>query len=382
MPKEITRLVFAMAALFVLAACQPVSNPLEPPQLSEDPFFKGEVMTLKWINKHIGVEGFDGYNVYISTDKKIVDLPAQDTMLAKYLVRARIGGDSDSLVINLTEVPDGTYLIDLDSFCVHIRSVAFDSVGEGDTQYLVIPKECQLVQPPRNLAYEVIAGQDGAPGGGLRITWDLPLSSLVPSRYRVTFGGDNQIVTTNTCDVYSPSSGVGVSALYGDDESEAITIETWATWTISFELWQVDTANPSLVCALAFDTAGIACTYSLDEKGNWPLVDYFVDQGPALSSPRNFKPNSLNNKNSLVSGEKSMDLHDLRIAPAAQTANYSSYRLLSTGWVYALWVDYTDNGYSSDDRFGKIFITGVEDNQLTLDAVFQKIPGLRWISEW
>lgn len=382
MIRKITRYLFLTVGLSAITACQPASSPLEPPELSEDPYFKGYVMTLKWTNIHNGIEGFEGYNVYISTNEKILDLSGQDTMLAKYLVRARIGKDSDSVVVNCTEMTDGTYLFDLDSFYVHIRSVAFDTIGEGDTQYLVIPKECQVVQPPTNLAYEVIAGQDGNPGGGLSLTWNLPQSKLVPSRYRVSGGGDDQIVTTNACDWFLPSSEVRVSAIYGEDESESAIIETWAMWTISFELWPADTANPSLVCAIAFDTTGIANTYSLDDQGNWSRIDYYMNQGPALSSPRNYKPSPLNNKNSLISGEKGTDIHDLGIAPPTQAANYSSSQLLLTGYVYALWVDYKNDGYSPDDRFGKICVTGVDDNQLTLDAVFQKIPGLRWIAEW
>jgi len=373
------RLLFALV-IVILAGCQKPQDPLAPPELSQDPYFMNYTMVLSWLNIHKDAEGFQGYNVYISTDPSLVDLTSDDTLLEANLVRSMIGKDSDTVTLYCTELADGTELIDLDSFFLHIRSVCNDTIGYGETQYVVYPAECQIVQPVENLRYEVIPGKDGNPGGGLHLTWDVPASPLTPDGYVVSSHWEVlDTASTNEYHLYTPCDRVEVYAVYDGNPSRAEEIRFGAVCLIDIELWTVDDPDPSHPNAFGFNDIGEPVTYFIANQDDWPDIDYYLEFGPALASPQNHTP-PLNSKNCMVSDEQTSHFGGLEIVSPATKSNYASSCEIRFNQVYGLWLDYKNDGCSSDDHFGKVYVEESYAERVSLYIAYQPIGGLRWVA--
>ncbi|MEA3311021.1 MAG: hypothetical protein U9Q76_02245 [candidate division WOR-3 bacterium] len=379
MARKYLLLLFTIVVTFV--ACHRIEDdPLAPPELIEDPYFMNDYMVLGWENIHKGSEGFQGYNVYISTDPSLVDLSGDDSILAANQVRTRIGADSDTVTVHCSELADGTDLYDLDSFFLHIRSVCCDTIGYGETQYQVYPAECQIVQPVENLGYDVVSGQDGNPGGGVRLSWDAPLSAVPPDKYVVS--SDWEVLDTvyiTEYYIYTPLDEIEVYAVYGREVSRAEEIRFGAVYWIDIELWTVDDPDPSHPNAFGFNDIGEPVTYFIANQDDWPDIDYYLEFGPALASPQNHTP-PLNSKNCMVSDEQTSHFGGLDIVSPATKSNYASSQEIHFNQVYGLWLDYKNDGCSSDDHFGKVYVEESYAERVSLYIAYQPIGGLRWVA--
>ncbi|MBD3286956.1 hypothetical protein GF359_09925 [candidate division WOR-3 bacterium] len=374
---------YFLVILFI-TGCGSSSDSLTPPELTQEPYFRNEYLCLAWDNVCKDQEGFQGYNVYISTDSSAVGLTGTDSCLSEAKVRTRIGKDDDTVTVKCRELPDGRWLDEIDSFWVHIRNVHNDTVGPGDRQYLVYPEGSQVIQPVRNISYEIISDKDGNPGGGIKLSWDKPLSTLNPDAYVVYCRGLNEDVndTVGITEylLYTPTGRMEVTALYGGDLSRSASVSLGSVYSGEFELWNIDESDTTLPNGFGFDGTSIGY-YSISQQDDWQDIDFYIASGADLASSQNHEP-PLNNRNGLISDELIHGgFYGRDSVPPATQSNYTSVKdVKGYGNTYALWIDYTNNGYSADDRFGKIEIIYIEMNKVTLQLAFQPIQGLRWVT--
>lgn len=131
--------VFFLFFLIWGVSCETPEVYYNAPPLEYPDWFDGKVV-LKWANVYKDSVDFEGYNVYVSTDPAIKTATGDAPVLNEALVKEKVKGDEDTIVVEINTLKDNTPLSELDSFYVQVRAVTTSGVGDdAGTTYIVYP---------------------------------------------------------------------------------------------------------------------------------------------------------------------------------------------------------------------------------------------------
>ncbi|MBN2380122.1 hypothetical protein JXM67_10025 [candidate division WOR-3 bacterium] len=244
-----------------------------------------------------------------------------------------------------------------------------------------------------NIDLIVVADSQGNPGGGIKLIWDEPYvddegcflccskpTGDGPDRYAVYVDGVRVGETEETeYTVYTPGVEIEIAAVYGVEESKGLMIDLGAVETPTLNVWTVNDPSPDHPSGFGFSVSGSAQTYSMSDEGHREDIDYWIASGFILTAPCDRYPDSINAKGSAAKMENVL-FDSLLIA--SPPGKYCTQQPLEEDSVYSLWLDYTNDNYSLDDRFGKMQVTYKDTDGLkvTLKLAFQTENGLRWVA--
>lgn len=211
------------------------------------------------------------------------------------------------------------------------------------------------------------------PGGDtLRLTWTAVTSA---SGYYVYLDGVKNTVSSTSYDVAAPTKVIEVSAYSGSVESEKWSLTTTVEKTANLAVAMVgNTSNPNQ--AFYFNASGTALAIPLTQATD---IDFVMDTdgtNPELRSPDAYTP-PYNSEDNASAATTSTDFDAYEDCEPSGT--YNTVRVLSSGAVYALWIDPTNNGWSTDDHFAKVKVEGISSQVVTVTLGYQKVGGLRWV---
>jgi len=210
-------------------------------------------------------------------------------------------------------------------------------------------------------------------GGTLQLTW---ADVTGASSYNVYLDGVKTAGVTSPYNVTTVAKVIEVSASSSAGEgpkSSAVNTGVVATSNVSVD--NVGGAGPNY--AFYFNASGTALPITL---GDAALIDFVCDTSGVeteLRSPDAYTTpyNNMDNGVANTSGS-TFDTYDMA---EATVGNYLTARTITSGGLYALWIDPTANAWSTDDHFAKMTVEGVSGNTLTLTFGYQLIGGLRWL---
>lgn len=236
--------------------------------------------------------------------------------------------------------------------------------------------------PVENLDYYVIDDLDGNPGGGVYVFWDAP-SGHVPDDYIVRVDGVDTEVMVTYYNAYEPAGQIDVYALYGSSLSEPRSLGFAAVETPYLDVWSSNDPSPDHPAGFGFNPDGTARSYTLAPSENGPYIDYWLYAGysvPLLVSPCDADP-PINNELNCVS-DVSGAFDEVDIAPGPGW--WISQKEIIDGDVYALWIDPDARSYSSDENFGKLYVSELFDigsgiYKATLKLAYQRTNDRRWL---
>jgi hypothetical protein len=249
-----------------------------------------------------------------------------------------------------------------------VAGFAFFSAGciDGDTP------------PVTNLNYDIVNDADDNPGGGIKVTWSAP-ADATPDEYIVSVDGIDQVAVDVTEDyVYTAGAEVAVYAVYNDVKSAKETLDFGAEETISIDVWPVTDPDPEHPSAFGFGENGMAATYAVSDKSNWPSIDFYIAADLYLTAPADHLPDAINNEANASSAETGT-YDALGIVAATGQQLYLTGRKLTDNGLFGLWIDPTADGYDEGDHFGKAVVTGIDGDKVTLKVAYQKVAGIRWV---
>lgn len=208
-------------------------------------------------------------------------------------------------------------------------------------------------------------------GANLGLSWTAIASA---SGYYVYVDGVKHTVSATSYDVDSVAKLVEVSAYTGSTESDKWSLNTAIVKTTSVAVDNVNGSGANN--AFYFNSSGTGLAIPLTQATD---IDFVMDVNGSVTemrSPDSYTPvyNSKDNASALAT---STDFDAYTAAPASGV--YNTVRELSSGALYGLWIDLTNNGWSTDDHFGKMKVEGISGNTLTLTLGYQKQSGLRWL---
>lgn len=240
------------------------------------------------------------------------------------------------------------------------------------------PLSNQDYPPIENLDFEVINDPEGHVGGGLRVFWNPP-SGATPDEYVVSVDDvDHPAVQTTEDYVYTPAGKISVYAVYGENQSEPVELGLKAVETEYLDAWSAKDPSPEHPSGIGFDLAGYATAYAMSWRENWPYIDYYVDTMMCLASPNMRTPEPMNYENNTSCAE-SDSYEELEIVKPCELEGYMTQQPITEYASYGLWLDPDDDGYTSDDHFGKAYIVRIDNLKVTFKLGYQKVPGLRWV---
>lgn len=208
-------------------------------------------------------------------------------------------------------------------------------------------------------------------GGTLRLQWAAITGA---TGYNVYLDGVKTAVTGTSYDVTTPAAVIEVSATSAggeSDKSDPVNTEIVKTASLT-----VDNMGGTGDPAFYFNTSGTALAIPLTQAAN---IDFVLDTTgieTELRSPDSYDP-VYNAKDNASAQATTTDFDTYDIAEAA--GQYNTVRVLSSGALYSLWIDLTNDGWSTDDHFAKMKYEGLAGNTLTLTFGYQLIGGLRWL---
>jgi hypothetical protein len=215
-------------------------------------------------------------------------------------------------------------------------------------------------------------------GGGLRLTWTAITDA---KQYEITTDDSVYTTTSTSFDVSSASATVEVRAVNGSDKSDPATIDCGIVETPSIDVYGISESDTTLHTGFAFTSDGNIVTYSLAYV-NLAGLDFYADDVAFPGSMYLINPGDKgwNAKGNAVKDAGTTVYDDAKLADAPGTG-YITQLATVTGGVYYLWLDRTNNGWSSDDNFAKAKIISIAGPKVTMQVGYQKIDGLRWLAK-
>lgn len=233
---------------------------------------------------------------------------------------------------------------------------------------LILIVACPPIEPldTPNVTATALTG-----GDTLRLTWTAISGA---SGYYVYLDGVKNTVSGTSFDVGTPAKVIEVTAYSGSTESDKWTLNTQVVTTATLDVAMVGNTNPNQ--AFYFNTSGTALAIPLTQATD---IDFVMDTdgtSPELRSPDAYTPpyNSEDNA-SATTTTTDFDTYETAEAPGV----YMTARVISSGAVYALWIDPTNNGWSTYDHFAKVKVEGISSQVVTVTLGYQKVGGLRWV---
>lgn len=232
----------------------------------------------------------------------------------------------------------------------------------------------QMVERPEKPA---VVYQPIENGAKLRLTWT-PVTNA--DGYYIYVDGIKVTSLSSTItsyDVSGPAKLIEVSAYKKNEESEKWRLDL--TPVVSeVSVYGASDPSPDHPSGLQLTDNG-AVPLAIGNQANWPNLDYvFEDRGIPMSiiNPGDYTP-PFNTKGNAISVPASGTFDNENMAPAL--GNYYTQMRLAIGGVYYLWLDRNNNGYSTDDNFGKILIKAISGTRVDIKVAYQKVKGLRWV---
>jgi hypothetical protein len=238
-------------------------------------------------------------------------------------------------------------------------------------------------QPPVTPGTPVVVMTVLGTGDTLQLSWTQVTDA---QGYYVYLDGVKNTITALSHLVPAPITGalnkkIEVSSYNGSEESEKWTKSTVVTKTSSVTAYGIGAAPGNTVNAFGFNTTSGTCiAVDLVSEANWPNADFILEDRPpdnmSFWSPDAYTPH-YNDKDNASAPSTYTDFDALKIAPGSGV--YNTKNPISENAVYPIWIDPTNNGWSTDDHFGKVKIESIQDHTVVMTAGYQLIGGLRWI---
>lgn len=249
----------------------------------------------------------------------------------------------------------------------------------------------------RNLAYEVIPGEDGNPGGGLKITWDEPYDAPYRGSGCWARPGDPEdwlyiievdgigIDTTDQFEyyLYTPCLSVEVLSFDGEDSYANDWLDFGAVETRHVDVQSIfsEVVAPS---AFGFDSYGYPWVYMVDLFVREDRIDYYLtiddDNRPALTSP------------SIPVEPYDWLINEEENYTALQEGYYEDITVISDRWGFQLQQDINDDaeyglkfiGEDSLLHYAKLYVKKLYEWEggysLEFRVACQPVPELRWVA--
>lgn len=232
-------------------------------------------------------------------------------------------------------------------------------------------------QPPVTPGTPVVVMTVLGTGDTLQLSWTQVTDA---QGYYVYLDGTKNTTTSLSYLVTEPAKSIEVSSYNGSEESEKWTKSTLVTKTSSVTAYGIGDPT-STVNAIGFNTTSGTCiAVDLASEANWPNADFILeDRAPdpmSFWSPDAYTP-VYNAKDNASAPSTTTDFDALTVAPGSGVYNTKSP--ISANAVYSIWIDPTNNGWSTDDHFGKVKIESIQDHTVVMTAGYQLIGGLRWL---
>lgn len=236
----------------------------------------------------------------------------------------------------------------------------------------------QLVEPPErpSVSYQPIDN-----GAKLRLTWTKVADA---DGYYIYVDGikDTTLKSDITSyDVSGPAKSIEVSAYKKREESEKWRLDLTPVVN-ELSVWGASDPDPDHPSGLELTDNG-AIALAIGRRENWPRLDYiFDDRGDfapmSIVNPGDYTSPRYNNKGNAISEPTRVDFDASHMAPAPR--NYLTQRKnIAINDVYYLFLDRNNNGYSTDDNFGKILIKAISGTRVDIKVAYQKVKGIRWV---
>jgi hypothetical protein len=231
-------------------------------------------------------------------------------------------------------------------------------------------------QPPVTPGTPVVAMTVSGTGDQLTINWTQVADA---QGYYVYLDGTKNTTTSLSYLISTPAKSIQVSSYNGSQESDKWTKSTMVVTTSSVTVY--GTGDPSSsVNAIGFNTSGTCLAIDVSSQSNWSGIDFLledVDPDPlSFWSPDMYNP-AYNTKDNGTAPSTTTDYNTLTLAPGSGV--YNTKYAISANAVYSYWIDPTNNGWSTDDHFGKTKIESIQGHTVMLTAGYQLIGGLRWL---
>jgi len=210
-------------------------------------------------------------------------------------------------------------------------------------------------------------------GDTLRLTW-VAISGA--DGYNVYLDGTKYQVTSGTSyDVGTPTKLIEVSSYTGSEESDRWSLNTGIVKTTSVSVDNMGGSGANK--AFYFNTSGtaVAIPYASSSSD----IDFVLDTtgiSTELRGPTSYDPD-INSKDNASASAGTTDFDSYSDAPGGGV--YSTVNTISSGAVYALWIDQSPVGWGSEDHFAKMKVENISGNTATLTFGYQKVGGLRWL---
>ncbi|MBN2466224.1 hypothetical protein JXD38_11440 [candidate division WOR-3 bacterium] len=210
-------------------------------------------------------------------------------------------------------------------------------------------------------------------GAALRLTW-----GTVPDAnfYEVRIDDSVHAITDTNYQVTEPCATLEVRAAKGSRKSDPAVIPVGMVETAPVVIYGMSDPDTAHHNGFGIDTAGTVTTYRLI-SANYAKLDFYADdnRGDSIflisAGILGTKGNVLKDAGTSVYDE----------AELADTTGYADENLLVMDGVYYLWLDPTNNGWSTDDHFAKTKISQVSGRLVSMEVVgYQRVGGLRWLS--
>jgi len=217
----------------------------------------------------------------------------------------------------------------------------------------------------------------GATGGAcLALMWSEVLGAW---SYEIAADDTTYTTTSLHLNVTTPSRFLEVRAASGSIRSDPATIDCRIAEPASIEIYGISDRDTSHHNGMGFNSDGTITTYSL-EYVNQTSLDFYADDVAYPGSMYLVNPGDKgwNPKGNALKDAATTVYDDAKIADAPGSG-YATQVAIVSGGVYYLWLDRTNNGWSSDDNFAKAKVLSIAEPLVTLQVGYQRIGGLRWL---
>jgi hypothetical protein len=217
-------------------------------------------------------------------------------------------------------------------------------------------------------------------GDTLELTWTAVTSA---SGYYVYLDGNKNTTTALTYLVIDPAKSIEVSAYNGSEESDKWTLSTAVTVTPTVTVY-ADSGSSSTDNAFGFiTTSGTCLALDITNSANDALIDFVVENAGLSDiefwSPDQYSPVYNSKDNSTAPSTASSFDNLTKAAEIGQQLYDTKFAGVSINGIYSVWIDPDPAVFGAGDHFGKVDVSAISGEQLTIEAGYQLIGALRWL---
>jgi hypothetical protein len=211
-------------------------------------------------------------------------------------------------------------------------------------------------------------------GTALRLTWGTVANADI---CEVTTDDSVHKSTDTSYDVTKPCAKLEVRATKGSRKSVPAVVPVGMAETASVVIYGITDSDTAHHKGFGIDSTGKVTTYPL--YGYESKLDFYADNLTHRDSMFMVNAGKLGGPKGNALKDAGTSVYDN--AKLADTTGYVDENLLAVDQVYYLWLDPTNNGWSTDDHFAKAKITQVSGPLVAIKIGFQRVGGLRWLGK-